>query len=416
MRIAAQCESFLETACIVPCLSDEVSQQKTRGNIEGCDVLIVVINNDSSTEVSAYNLIDNERIRFEIISAMNRDIIIVPVLIDDAKLPEKGNVPGALKKLIDCKSYRLRSVYWSEDLELLLEHLEEELNFLNEVRQKLSESMEVNYQRLADFDGRKVGQDKVDLESSDAMQVRKVIEAETIFLQKARGIGDVNAEKNALSTLGLAYTRLGQTRKAIHYFEEQLKIAQDLGNSEEVCGLLANLGDAYAFSGNIDHAKIFYEEQRLLAESKNLPAYVGSSYNGLGYVYVKQEKIEQAINCYLKALASYRELEDHEKQLELLVGIGLNYHKLEQWEKTIEFCSQALDAAKYLENRKEEVQLRVDLAETYCKIDKRDFAEAQLKLAEESLKLIQEPWSVPLNRRVDQLRTSQKFPDNQREH
>lgn len=408
-RIATHCESFLEAECIVPNLSNGVSQQKTHGDIEGCDVLVVVINNDSSTDVSAYNLIDNERIRFEIISAMNRDIIIVPVLIEDAKLPEKGNVPGALKKLIDCRSYRLRSVYWSEDMELLMEHLEEELGFLNEVRQKLSESVEVNYQRLADFDGRKTGHDKVDLESSDAMQVRKVIEAETIFLQKARSIGDINAEKNALSTLGLAYTRLGQTRKAIQYFEEQLKIAQNIDNSEEVCGLLANLGDAYAISGNIDQAKTFYEEQRLLAESKNLPAYVGSSYNGLGYVYVKQEKIEQAINCYLKALASYRDLEDHEKQLELLVGIGLNYRKLELWEKTLEFCSQALDAAKYLENRKEEVQLRVDLAETYCKLDKRDFAAAQLKLAEESLKLIQESWSASLNRRVEQLRTSQNL-------
>ena len=409
MRIADQCESYLEAECIVPNLSNKFSQQKTRDNIEACDVLIVVINNCITSDVLAYNLIDNERIRFEIISAMNLDIITIPVLIDDTKLPEKGNAPGALKKLIDCRSYCLRSVSWVEDMELLLEHLEEELGFLNEVKQKLSESVKVNYQRLENFDGQKAEQVKIDLESFDAMQLRKVIEAETIFLQKAHGIGDLNAEKNALSTLGLAYTRLGQTRKAIHYFEEQLKISRKIGKPEEVCGLLANLGDAYAVSGNIDQAKSYYEEQRLLAESKCLPAYAGSSYNGLGYVYVKQEKIELAINCYLKALASYRILENHEKQLELLVGIGLNYRKLEQWEKTLEFCIQALDAAKYLENRKEEVQLRVDLAETYCNLNKRDFAESQLRLAEESLKSIQEPLSAILKRRIDELRKSQNI-------
>ena len=169
------------------------------------------------------------------------------------------------------------------------------------------------------------------------------------------------------------------------------------------------MGDAYAVSRNIDQARSYYEEQRLLAESKCLPAYTGSSYNGLGYIYVKQKKIELAINCYLKALASYRNLENHEKQLELLVGIGLNYQKLEQWEKTLEFCIQALDAAKYLENRKEEVQLRVDLAETYCNLDKRGFAKSQLRLAEESLKSIQEPLSAILKRRVDKLRTSQNI-------
>lgn len=402
MRIAAQCESFLEASCIVASSHDEVSQHKIRFDIENCDVLIVVVCADSS-DVSAYNLIDNDRVRFEIISAMNQDIIIVPVLIDDAKLPEKGNVPGALKKLLDCRSHRLRSVFWSEDLEPLLEHLQEELGFIKEVKAKLSESVEVNYQRLADFDGRKPRQDQVDLESSDAMQVRKVIEAETIFLQKARGIGDLEAEKNALSTLGLAYTRLGQTRKAIQYFQEQLNIAQSLGNFEEVCGLLANLGDAYAISGNITQAKNFYDEQRILAEAKNLPAYVGSSYNGLGFVCVKQEKIAQAIECYLKALASYRDLEDHDKQLELLVGIGLNYRKLGQWEESVDCLLQALDAAKYLENRKEEVQLRVDLAEAYFKLNKKDLAREQINKAQESLKDIQEPWSVSLIRRVGHL-------------
>jgi tetratricopeptide (TPR) repeat protein len=409
MCIADKCVSYLEVECVVPNLDNKFSRQKTRDNIEACDALIVVINDYSTSDVLAYNLIDNERIRFEIISAMNLDIIIIPVLIDDAKLPEKGNVPGALKKLINCRSYCLHSVSWVEDMEPLLEHLEEELNFLNEVKQKLSESMKVNYQKLENFNCQKTKQVEVDLESFDAMQLRKVIEAETIFLQKAHGIGDFNAEKNALSTLGLAYTRLGQTLKAIHYFEEQLQISRKLGKPEEICSLLANLGDAYAVSGNIDQARSFYEEQRLLAESKCLPAYVGSSYNGLGHVYVKQEKIELAINCYLKALSSYRNLENHEKQLELLVGIGLNYRKLEQWEKTLEFCIQALDAAKYLENRKEEVQLRVDLAETYCNLDKREFAKPQLRLVEEILKSIPEPLSVILQRRVNELRTSQNL-------
>jgi tetratricopeptide (TPR) repeat protein len=116
-------------------------------------------------------------------------------------------------------------------------------------------------------------------------------------LQIARANADRESENNALSTLALTYSRLGQTRKAIQYFEEQLNISQELENFEEVCGLLANLGDAYAVSGNIDRAKNYYEEQRMLAESKGLHAYVGTSYNGIGFVFVKQGKIKQAIDC-----------------------------------------------------------------------------------------------------------------------
>jgi tetratricopeptide (TPR) repeat protein len=406
-KIAHQSESFLEAECKVANYNQDISKQKIRVQIEDCDVLIVVVCADPSPpeeDISAYNLIDNEQIRFEIISAMNQDILIVPVLIDDAKLPEKDNVPGALKKLLDSKSHHLRTVFWSEDIKDLLEHLEEELSFIKEVKGKLTESVEVNYQRLAEIGGRHPKKDKVDLESSDLMQVRKMIEAETIFLQKARGIADREAEKNALSALALAYSRLGQTRKAIQYFQEQLNISKEFENFEEVCGLLANLGDAYAVSGNIDRAKSYYEEQRVLAESKALHAHVGTSYNGIGFVFVKQGKIEQAIDCYLKALESYRELEDEDKQLELLVGIGLNYRKLEQWEKAIECLEQALEIAKYIEHRKEETHIRVDIAEIFFKTQKRDLAISQIEEAEEYIKNIQTAWSTSLARRIESLR------------
>ena len=406
-KIAHHSESFLEAKCKVSDYNQNISKQKIKTQIEGCDVLIVVVCADPSPpeeDISAYNLIDNEQIRFEIISAMNQDILIVPILIDDAKLPEKNNVPGALKKLLDCRFHHLRTVFWSEDIENFLEHLEEELSFIKEVKGKLTESVEVNYQRLAKIDGLNSKNNKVDLESSDFLQVRKIIEAETIFLQKARGIADREAEKNALSALALAYSRLGQTRKAIQYFQEQLNISQEFENFEEVCGLLANLGDAYAVSGNIDRAKNYYEEQRVLAESKGLHAYVGTSYNGIGFVFVKQGKIEHAIDCYFKALESYRELEDDNKQLELLVGIGLNYRKLEQWEKAIECLEQALAIAKYIEHRKEEIQIRVDLAEIFFKIEKRDLAISQIEEAEMDLKNIKAAWSTSLMRRIESLR------------
>ena len=106
----------------------------------------------------------------------------------------------------------------------------------------------------------------------------------------------------------------------------------------------------------------------------------------------------------MKALESYRELKDHEKQLELLVGIGLNYRKLEYWEKAIESLEQALKIAKYIENRKEEIHIRVDLAEALLKFKKQDLAITQINQAEGGLKIIQTPWSGALMRRIELLR------------
>jgi hypothetical protein len=68
-------------------------------------------------DISAYKLIDNEYIRFKIISTINHDILIIPILIDDAKLPEKDNVPGALIKLLYFRSLQQRTIFWSENME-----------------------------------------------------------------------------------------------------------------------------------------------------------------------------------------------------------------------------------------------------------------------------------------------------------
>ena len=88
LRIASQCESNLGSGCFLSKNNGIISTHKIRSEIEACDVLIVVITKtiiEETEDISPYNLIDNERIRLEIISAINKDILIVPVLIDDAR-------------------------------------------------------------------------------------------------------------------------------------------------------------------------------------------------------------------------------------------------------------------------------------------------------------------------------------------
>ena len=48
----------------------------------------------------------------------------------------------------------------------------------------MTESLQVNYQRLSEINGKNPKKEKVGLDSSDLMQVRKMIKAETIFSQK----------------------------------------------------------------------------------------------------------------------------------------------------------------------------------------------------------------------------------------
>ncbi|MBT3367077.1 MAG: tetratricopeptide repeat protein [Nitrospina sp.] len=398
----------LEAECIVLKNTEEFSRSNIRRKISQCDALIIVISRTESATKSLTLPIDesilSERIRFEIISAINLGLMIVPILLDGAVLPERENLEGAMKHLCDCKSYTLRSAFLHENLHEVLENIEEELNFKKEVEEKLSLSVEENFQRLAGYDAKP---DKPrSLQSSSSLELRRVVESESIFLKKARAIGDKKAETNALSALAMAYSRLGQTLKAIEFFLQELDITKELGDSEEQCSLLANLGDAFAVSGNFHQAQKYFEEQMALAKAKGYDALIGSSYNGLGFTYVKQNNIEKAIECYIKALASYRQQNNHDKELELLVGIGLNYQKLKLWEQATDFFTQALAIAKYVENRKEESHILIDLAENYQHTGDTVRLKLLLKQAEETLNARDASWTPPLKKRLIILKES----------
>ena len=268
--------------------------QKIRDGLARCEVLIVVITEE--TESSPILMAEHgmgERIRFEVATAIHLDLMIIPLLIDDAQLPEKRNMPGTLKHLLDCKSYPLRTGSWFEDMDQLLEEIEEELDFRKDVEKKLSQPVPHNFPIRDSSDEQPPT--PLGLEFSGALNIHKVIGLETHNLEEARRKRNRNLEQKALSALGLIFTRLGQIQKAIQYFEEQLEIVREQDDSKELCELLANLGDAFAVSGNIERARNYYEEQLALGNTRGNLSHVGSSYNALGFVHVNQNEILKSI-------------------------------------------------------------------------------------------------------------------------
>lgn len=409
-RIVDQCESFMEEKCLLETGGKKFTSEELRDRLVSCEALIVVINEnaipliDSSLPDKESILI--ERIRFEIVTAINLNLVIVPLLLGDTILPEKRNIPGALKRLLEYKTCRLRRDYCFDDLHQLLEDIEGEIEFKREVEKKLSKPFEFIFFGREETKSNLPEANKFGLDSCGPSGFDRVIDSENLILADARRKGDRAGEKDALSALGLTYARLGQTQKAIQYFQKQLEIVRQLTNDEEKCGLLANLGDAFAVSGNIGQARNYYQEQLSLAQSRNYSALVASAYNGLGFVCIKDGKIADGIDYYVKALTIYKELENHDKELELLVGIGLNYQKLGKLNQTIEFFEHALKVSRYLENRKEEARILVDLGETCYQLGNLDPVDFYLTKAKGLLENLEKPWVESLKIRLKKLRES----------
>ena len=108
----------------------------------------------------------------------------------------------------------------------------------------------------------------------------------------------------------------------------------------------------------------------------------------------------------MKALEIYREVKNHDKELELLVGIGLNYQKLGELNQTIEFFEHALKVSRYLENRKEEVRILVDLGDACYHLGNHERIDFYLTRAECLLNIMEGPWVDFLWNRLKFLRES----------
>ncbi|MFZ1103545.1 MAG: toll/interleukin-1 receptor domain-containing protein, partial [Hyphomicrobiaceae bacterium] len=93
--------------------------------LEKCDVLLAVIGpgwlniqNDSRTG----RRIDSpgDFVRLELEEALSRDLFIVPVLVDDAKMPAEEELPDSLKPLARRHAVTLTHEKWDTDTERLI--------------------------------------------------------------------------------------------------------------------------------------------------------------------------------------------------------------------------------------------------------------------------------------------------------
>ena len=99
-KIADESQSFLKNGSVlIGDAREGFIPQKIRDGLARCKVLIVVIAEEAGPS-SKFLMAEHgmsERVRFEVVTAINLDLMIIPLLIDDAQLPDKGNMPGAMK-------------------------------------------------------------------------------------------------------------------------------------------------------------------------------------------------------------------------------------------------------------------------------------------------------------------------------
>ncbi len=102
-------------------------RQAIESSVASCGVLLAIIGPIWVTlsDSNGVRRLDapNDFVALEIANALARDIPVIPVLVHDARMPQPGQLPDALKLLAFRNSVELSHTRWNSDVQLLIEAL-----------------------------------------------------------------------------------------------------------------------------------------------------------------------------------------------------------------------------------------------------------------------------------------------------
>ncbi|TDH21433.1 TIR domain-containing protein [Segetibacter sp. 3557_3] len=110
-------------------------------SLKKCDVLLALIGPEwLASNAEGKRRIDNpdDFIRLEIAEALKRNIRVIPVLVDNAELPEAADLPADLKGLIRRQAYEVSNKRWKFDVEELVKSLKKGQSYTGSERSAAS--------------------------------------------------------------------------------------------------------------------------------------------------------------------------------------------------------------------------------------------------------------------------------------
>ena len=175
-----------------------------------------------------------------------------------------------------------------------------------------------------------------------------------IAVAVARRFEDRASEGATLVNLGIAYTHLGETRRAIQFFEQRLTIALEMGDRRGEANALGNLGRAYADLGETRRAIEFDEQALLIDREIGDRRGEGANLSNLGLAYADLGETRRAIQFYKQRLIIARETGDRRGEGNALGNLGNAYADLGETRHAIEFLEQTLLIAREIGDRRSE--------------------------------------------------------------
>lgn len=207
-------------------------------------------------------------------------------------------------------------------------------------------------------------------------ELRRTDEAITYYseaLAIRRKSGDREGEAITLSNLGLAHQDHGEVGAAVDSFQQALALCQQAGNPGYTAQVHYNLGISQQASGQFDISVDSFQQALALCEQAGNPENIeGKIRNSLGLSYTEQQRFEDALTAYKRALELSRDAHDQRTEAQILGNLGKVHSARDDLLDAVAAYEQAREMRFNIGDRKGEIQILSDLGATYRRLQRHE--------------------------------------------
>lgn len=115
-------------------------EQKIRAELENSEAVLVLIGNQwlSASDADGKRRLDDPRdyVRLEVETALNRNVMVIPILLEGINMPAGRELPESLSELSQRNAISLSNNHWKSDLGVLTAILQNTLGVIGSVREQ----------------------------------------------------------------------------------------------------------------------------------------------------------------------------------------------------------------------------------------------------------------------------------------
>jgi tetratricopeptide (TPR) repeat protein len=192
-------------------------------------------------------------------------------------------------------------------------------------------------------------------------------------------LSDPWTDSASKGNLGLCYSDLGETRRAIELYERALAIAQEIGNRQIAGAALGNLGNRYSDLGDTRRAIELHEQALAIAQEIGNRKSEANQLGNLGLCCSALGERRRAIELHERTLAIAQEIGNRKIESLDLINLGDCQADLAAWGQATGYCERAIAISDEIGFAQARHEGRLSLASVHLHAGELDAARETLR-------------------------------------